>query len=51
MRYGDNLLADLGVEDKAGFKNYVRMKPADFEVSLQMIAKYQASVYSCFSTF
>jgi hypothetical protein len=35
--YGVNLLSDFKVEDGAGFRNFVRMSPIDFEVLLQMV--------------
>jgi hypothetical protein len=51
-RHGDNLLADLKVEDGAGFRNFVRMTLADAEVSLQMIGCIiLASPYSHLSTY
>lgn len=35
--YGENLLADLNLQDGADFRNFVRMTPYDFEKSLQII--------------
>jgi hypothetical protein len=35
--YGENLLADLNLQDAAGFRNFVRMTPHDFKKSLQII--------------
>lgn len=35
--YGENRLADLNLQDGAGFRNFVRMTPYDFEKSLQII--------------
>lgn len=35
--YGENLLADLNLQDRAGFRNFVRMTPYDFKKLLQII--------------
>jgi hypothetical protein len=35
--YGENLVADLNLQDGADFRNFVRMTPYDFETSLQII--------------
>jgi hypothetical protein len=37
MWNGENLLADLKLEDGAGFRNVVRMTASDFEMLLQII--------------
>jgi hypothetical protein len=50
--YGENLLADLKLENGAVFRNFVRMTPSDFEIVLQIIgskisgtdAKYPAAI-------
>jgi hypothetical protein len=47
-RYEDNLLADLKVEDEAGFRNFVRMTPTDFEVLQEMISR-NISSFNVFS--
>jgi hypothetical protein len=49
--YGDNILADLKVEDGAGFRTFVRMTPTDSEVLLQMIgckiSSFSVGILAC----
>lgn len=35
-----SLMNDLRIEDRQGFKNFVRMTPADFEILLNMVAPH-----------
>lgn len=50
--YGQNLLSDLRLEDGAGFRNFTRMTPTDFEILLGFVGpkiskkctRYRASI-------